>query len=142
MPVRQGAESRVNDEGHLSAADRVLERRVDSPSELRHLYLDVRGFLSDIVDHTVADAGLVVVMLVGDAHRHGAGPVTLRLRRSADSTRLRVEVDGHHPLAAGPTLEDYRTGLLDRMTRVRGVERAANTTTTWAELSLTRKPDS
>ncbi len=131
----------MNDEGHLAAADRVLERQVDSPSELRHLYLDVRGFLSGIVDHTVADAGLVVVMLVGDAHRRGAGPVTLRLRRSADSTRLRVEVDGHHPLA-GPTPEDYRTGLLDRMTRVRGVERAADTTTTWAELSLIPKTDS
>ncbi len=129
----------MNEVGHLPAADRVLERQVNTPTELRNLYQDVRGFLSDIVDHTVADAGLVVVMLVGDAHRRGTGPVTLRLLRSVDGTTLRVEVDDHHPLAAGPTVEDYRIGLLDRMTRVRGVERVANTTTTWAELGLTLK---
>jgi len=117
--------------------DRVLELQIEAGPDLVHLHRDVLVFLSDIHEHAVTDAALVVVMLTGDAFRYGAPPVTLRLRRSPDDLSLRVEVDDHRKAGAGPIPEDYRVNLLDRMTTTRGFGSDNGTTTTWAEIPLT-----
>ena len=115
----------------------VLEQQIEAGPDLVHLHRDVLLFLSDIHEHAVTDAALVVVMLTGDAFRYGAPPVTLRLRRSPDAKSLRVEVDDHRPRDADPIPEDYRINLLDRMTTSRGAESGHGITTTWAEIPLT-----
>lgn len=116
--------------------DRVLEQRIEGPPDLVHLHHSVRIFLSDVHEHAVTDAALVVVMLTGDAIRHGTTPVMLRLRRSPDHDSLRVEVADHRAAGVDPAAEDYRITLLDRMTTARGVKTENGTTTTWAEIPL------
>jgi hypothetical protein len=118
-------------------ADRVLEQQIEAGPDLVHLHRDVLTFLSDIHEHAVTDAALVVVMLTGDAFRYGAPPVTLRLKRSPDDRSLRVEVDDHRSAGADAIPEDYRVNLLDRMTTARGAESDHGITTTWAEIPLT-----
>jgi hypothetical protein len=132
----------VNDVAQQSRVDtdRVLERRIEGAPDLVHLHQDVRDFLSDVHDHAITDAALVVVMLTGDAVRHGTPPVTLRLRCGPDRGCLRVEVDDHRPLGAGHGAANYRISLLDRMTTARGVASANGTTTTWAEIPLRPSP--
>jgi hypothetical protein len=110
---------------------------LDGRPDLERIRDDVRAYLADVEDDAAADAVLVVVMLAGDAWRHGTPPVTVRIRRSTDSTRLRVEVDDHRPAQRGEQPADYRVNLLDRMTTKRGVEHAGGTTTNWAEIPLT-----
>jgi hypothetical protein len=117
----------------------VLERQITDAPDLQHLHQDVRAFLADVTEGVIADTSLVVVMLVGDAHRYGAPPVTLRMRRDVDGQCLRVEVEDHRAPGADPTPEDYRTSLLDRMTAARGVRNSDGVFTTWAEIALTHK---
>jgi hypothetical protein len=138
VPVQQRAETGVNDVALQTRADpdRVLERQIEGAPDLVHLHQDVRGFLSDAHDRTITDAALVVVMLASDAVRHGAPPITLRLRRSPGRGYLRVEVDDHRPVGADPVSEACRIRLLDRMTNARGVASGDGTTTTWAEIPL------
>jgi hypothetical protein len=119
--------------------DLVLERQITDAPDLQHLHQDVRAFLADMTESVIADTSLVVVMLVGDAHRYGAPPVTLRMRRDADGSSLRVEVEDHRAAGAEPTPEDYRTNLLDRMTAARGVKDSDGLFVTWAEIALTHR---
>jgi hypothetical protein len=120
----------------------VLERQITDAPDLQHLHQDVRAFLADMTETVIADTALVVVMLVGDAHRYGAPPVTLRMRREAGGSSLRVEVEDRRTAGSDPTPEDYRISLLDRMTTARGVEKSDGLIITWAEIALTYKdPD-
>jgi hypothetical protein len=117
----------------------VLERKITDAPDLQNLHQDVRAFLADMTDGVIADTALVVVMLVGDAHRYGAPPVTLRMRRDPSGSHLRVEVEDRRASGADPTPEDYRTSLLDRMTIARGVDKSEGLITTWAEIALTHR---
>src|SRR2546421_5645990 len=99
--------------GQVGGGGIVLERTIAGGPDLQNLHHDVREVLADVRESVVADVALVVVMLVGDAHRYGAPPVTLRLRRDPEGSWLRVEVEDHRKAGADPTPEDYRTNLLD-----------------------------
>jgi hypothetical protein len=130
---------RVDHTRPRAVLETVLERQITDAPDLQHLHQDVRAFLADMTESVVADTSLVVVMLVGDAHRYGSPPVTLRMRRDASGNTLRVEVEDRREAEADPSPEDYRTSLLDRMTTARGVEKSDGLIITWAEIALTQK---
>jgi hypothetical protein len=110
---------------------------IDGALDLGHVRQHVREFLSGVPENAVADAVLVVVMLTGDACRHGDPPITVRLRRVAAERRLRVEVNDQRRDPEEPVGEDYRSVILDRITDTRGVRHRDDGTTTWAEVTLT-----
>jgi hypothetical protein len=117
-----------------AGTDRGVPLPINGALDLGYVREHVRAFLSGVEEPLVADAVLVAVMLAGDACRYGIPPVTLRLRRAADGAALRIEVDDQRNGA--PDLpDDYRTGILDRISNARGLENNGGTTT-WAEVAL------
>ncbi|MFL6145387.1 MAG: hypothetical protein ACJ72N_26445 [Labedaea sp.] len=128
----------MNEAEQRSVTDRHLTLPSNGALDLGYVREHVREFLADVDENAVADAVLVVVMLTGDAYRHGIPPVTVRLCRPADRHLLRVEVDDHRREPEEPPAEDYRSVILDRITDSRGVNQRDDGTTAWAEVVLSR----
>jgi hypothetical protein len=126
----------VDDGAPQADAERDITLPIDGALDLGYVRQHVREFLSGVPENAVADAVLVVVMLTGDACRHGDPPITVRLRRVAGEARLRVEVDDQRRDPEEPAA-DYRSVILDRITDTRGVKHRDDGTTTWAEVALT-----
>lgn len=117
--------------------DQFISLLIEGALDLGRVRQHVRLFLAGVEETVVADAVLVTVMLASDAYRYGDPPLTLRLRLAADGSDrvLHIEVD-HQPDRTVAAAADSRAGILDRITRARGVCGSDDRTTEWAEIPL------
>jgi hypothetical protein len=91
-------------------SDPVLVQRIHQGADLVHLPRQTRRFLAEIDQLTAPDAILVATLLIGDAFRHGAPPVTLSLAGLADRHCLRIEVTDQNGTTTWAEITVHDTG--------------------------------
>lgn len=99
----------------------------------------VRRILPDIAVAVQYDVVQVVDELTSRAYRSG-DPQLRRLKRVAEGTHMRIEVD-HGPVTRGGGVRGHETGVIGRrllvaMTESWGVVERETSTTAWAVVSL------